>query len=115
MPSRTTLGIRAGLALLTTAALALGTTGCLAGENASAAPAAPGDTAWSSDTLTVDFATYNPLSLIIREQGLIEEALGDSVTVEWVQSAGSNKANEFLRAGSIDFGSWPARTVRPSR
>ncbi|QPE03857.1 aliphatic sulfonate ABC transporter substrate-binding protein [Microbacterium schleiferi] len=105
MPSRTTLGIRAGLALLTTAALALGTTGCLAGENASAAPAAPGDTAWSSDTLTVDFATYNPLSLIIREQGLIEEALGDSVTVEWVQSAGSNKANEFLRAGSIDFGS----------
>jgi len=105
MPSRTTFGIRAGLALLTTAALALGTTGCLAGENASAAPAAPGDTAWSSDTLTVDFATYNPLSLIIREQGLIEEALGDSVTVEWVQSAGSNKANEFLRAGSIDVGS----------
>ena len=40
MPSRTTFGIRAGLALLTTAALALGTTGCLAGENASAAPAA---------------------------------------------------------------------------
>lgn len=105
MPSRTTLGIRAGLVLLTTAAVALGTTGCLAGENASAAPAASGDTAWSSDTLTVDFATYNPLSLIVRDQGLIEEALGDSVTVEWVQSAGSNKANEFLRAGSVDVGS----------
>lgn len=104
MPSRTTLGIRAGLAVLTTAALALGTTGCLAGENASAAPESDGTT-WSSDTLTVDFATYNPLSLIIREQGVIEDALGDSVTVEWVQSAGSNKANEFLRAGSVDVGS----------
>ncbi len=31
--------------------------------------------------------------------------LGDDVTVEWVQSAGSNKANEFLRAGSLDVGS----------
>lgn len=105
MPSRTALGIRATLALLTTAAIAVATTGCLAGENASAAPAAAGGTAWSSDSLTVDFATYNPLSLIIREQGLIEEALGDTVTVEWVQSAGSNKANEFLRAGSVDVGS----------
>lgn len=105
MPSRTALGIRATLALLTTAAIAVATTGCLAGENASAASAAAGDTAWSSDSLTVDFATYNPLSLIIREQGLIEEALGDTVTVEWVQSAGSNKANEFLRAGSVDVGS----------
>ena len=105
MPSRTALGIRATLALLTTAAIAVATTGCLAGENASAASAAAGDTAWSSDSLTVDFATYNPLSLIIREQGFIEEALGDTVTVEWVQSAGSNKANEFLRAGSVDVGS----------
>ncbi|WP_434969134.1 aliphatic sulfonate ABC transporter substrate-binding protein [Microbacterium sp. bgisy207] len=105
MPSRTALGIRATLALLTTAAIAVATTGCLAGENASAAPAAAGGSAWSSDSLTVDFATYNPLSLIIREQGLIEEALGDTVTVEWVQSAGSNKANEFLRAGSVDVGS----------
>lgn len=105
MPSRTALGIRATLALLTTAAIAVATTGCLAGENASAAPAAAGGTTWSSDSLTVDFATYNPLSLIIREQGFIEEALGDTVTVEWVQSAGSNKANEFLRAGSVDVGS----------
>lgn len=104
MPSRTALGIRATLALLTTAAIAVATTGCLAGDNASAAPESSGTT-WSSDSLTVDFATYNPLSLIIREQGLIEEALGDTVTVEWVQSAGSNKANEFLRAGSVDVGS----------
>jgi len=94
-------------ALALAGAMLMATTGCLAGENASAAPAATSDdgTTWSTDTLTIDFATYNPLSLIIRDQGLIEEALGDSVAVEWVQSAGSNKANEFLRAGSIDVGS----------
>src|SRR5699024_4378634 len=57
------------------------------------------------DTLTVDFATYNPLSLLVREQGLIEQALGEGVEVTWVQSAGSNKANELLRSGSADIAS----------
>ncbi|MFV0373458.1 aliphatic sulfonate ABC transporter substrate-binding protein [Microbacterium sp.] len=89
-------------------AMMLAATGCLAGESTSAAaPSSNGDSdsTWSADTLTVDFATYNPLSLIIRDQGLIEEALGDDVTVEWVQSAGSNKANELLRSGSADIAS----------
>lgn len=92
-------------------AVMLATTGCLAGESAGASgDAASGSegtaaTEWSTDTLSIDFATYNPLSLVVRDQGLIEEALGDAVTVEWVQSAGSNKANEFLRAGSVDVGS----------
>ncbi len=85
-------------------AMMLVATGCVQGENANAAPAEPsGD--WSSSTLTVDWATYNPLSLIIRDQGILEEIVGDSVTVEWVQSAGSNKANELLRSGSVDVGS----------
>lgn len=89
-------------------ALVLVLTGCLAGENAPSSAGAGGASAageWSTDTVTLDFATYNPLSLIVRDQGLVEKALGDAVTVEWVQSAGSNKANEFLRAGSIDVGS----------
>lgn len=83
----------------------LAATGCLSGENAAddAAPAAGSE--WSASELTVDFATYNPLSLVIRDQGLIEDALGDDVTVEWVQSAGSNKANELLRSGSADVAS----------
>lgn len=85
-------------------AMMLVATGCVAGENASANPAEPSGE-WSSSTLTLDWATYNPLSLIIRDQGILEEIVGDSVTVEWVQSAGSNKANELLRAGSIDVGS----------
>jgi sulfonate transport system substrate-binding protein len=79
-------------------------TGCLAGENASSSSGGAGGE-WSTDSLSIDFATYNPLSLIVRDQGLIEEALGDDVDVEWIQSAGSNKANELLRAGSLDVGS----------
>ncbi|MGD2203282.1 aliphatic sulfonate ABC transporter substrate-binding protein [Microbacterium maritypicum] len=82
-------------------------TGCVAGENAAATDTKPtsGTTEWSSDTLSIDFATYNPLSLVIRDQGILEDILGDDVTVEWVQSAGSNKANELLRSGSVDVGS----------
>ncbi len=83
--------------------------GCAAGENA--APAA-GSATGSSDTITeggelnIDFATYNPLSLIIKEKGWLEDALAEQdVTVNWVQSAGSNKANEALRADAIDVGS----------
>jgi sulfonate transport system substrate-binding protein len=60
----------------------------------------------TADTLTLDWATYNPLSLIIRDQGWLEDALSDDgVEVEWVQSAGSNRANEGLRAGALDVGS----------
>jgi sulfonate transport system substrate-binding protein len=84
--------------------------GCVAGEGEAAQADAPDDGAsaaggWSAGTLTVDFATYNPLSLVVKDQGWLEETLGDDVDVEWVQSAGSNKANEALRAGAIDVGS----------
>jgi sulfonate transport system substrate-binding protein len=91
-------------ALATTTALAL--TGCVAGEDTPAAEVAkPGADGWSASVLNIDFATYNPLSLIIKDQGWIEDAVGDDVTVNWIQSAGSNKANEALRAGAIDVGS----------
>ena len=57
-------------------------------------------------TLNIDYATYNPLSLIIKDQGWLEKGLaGQNVTVTWVKSAGSNKANEALRANAIDVGS----------
>jgi sulfonate transport system substrate-binding protein len=99
---------RTAPALAIAGTIMLVATGCVAGENAATADDADGSstsTEWSTDTLSIDWATYNPLSIILKEQGLIEEALGDSVTVEWVQSAGSNKANELLRSGSIDVGS----------
>lgn len=91
-------------ATLVAGLMAISMTACVQGENSgSTEPAADGE--WSTTTLAIDWATYNPLSLVVKDQGLIEEALGESVDVEWIQSAGSNKANELLRSGSIDVGS----------
>jgi sulfonate transport system substrate-binding protein len=54
----------------------------------------------------LDWATYNPVSIVLKDQRLLEKALAkDGVTVRWVQSRGSNKALEYLNASSIDFGS----------
>jgi sulfonate transport system substrate-binding protein len=56
--------------------------------------------------IRIDWATYNPVSMVLKEQGLLEKEFAkDGISVRWVQSAGSNKALEFLNAGSIDFGS----------
>lgn len=100
------MSTRTRLTLLTatTAVVAMAMTGCVAGEG-TVAPEPTEGAEWSDTTLTLDFATYNPLSLIIKDQGWLEAELGDDVAVEWVQSAGSNKANEALRAGAIDVGS----------
>src|SRR6187431_1332464 len=57
-------------------------------------------------TITVDWATYNPASMVLKDKGLLEKEFAkDGISIRWVQSAGSNKALEFLNAGSIDFGS----------
>src|SRR5664280_3355368 len=54
----------------------------------------------------LDWATYNPVSMILKQKGLLEKEFAkDGIGIVWVQSAGSNKALEFLNAGSIDFGS----------
>ncbi|CAN7485991.1 aliphatic sulfonate ABC transporter substrate-binding protein [Rhizobium leguminosarum] len=56
--------------------------------------------------IRVDWATYNPVSLILKDEGILEEEFEkDGIKITWVQSAGSNKALEFLNAGSLDFGS----------
>jgi sulfonate transport system substrate-binding protein len=63
-----------------------------------------GAEAGSVEEITVDWAYYNPVSLVLKEKGWLEEEL-DGIEVSWVQSAGSNKALEFLAARSIQFGS----------
>ncbi len=60
----------------------------------------PGKTA--AKDIRLDYAYYNPLSLVVRDQHLLESR-GHNVT--WVLSAGSNKANEALRSNALDFGS----------
>ncbi|SDL23183.1 aliphatic sulfonate ABC transporter substrate-binding protein [Nonomuraea jiangxiensis] len=85
--------LRSLLAFVLLATLA---TGCVQGEGGAATPA--------SGQLRLDYAYYNPLSLVIRHQHWLENELkGTKVT--WVLSAGSNKANENLRGETIDVGS----------
>lgn len=56
--------------------------------------------------IRIDWATYNPVSLVLKQKGLLEKEFAkDGIGIVWVQSAGSNKALEFLNAGAIDFGS----------
>jgi sulfonate transport system substrate-binding protein len=79
--------------------LSLGFAAGLAGLSGNAFAQAPKE-------IRIDFATYNPVSLVLKEKGLLEKALEkDGITVRWVQTLGSNKALEFLNAGSLDFGS----------
>jgi sulfonate transport system substrate-binding protein len=67
----------------------------------------PGTQAAEAPTeIRIDWATYNPVSMVLKQRGLLEKEFAkDGISIVWVQSAGSNKALEFLNAGSIDFGS----------
>jgi sulfonate transport system substrate-binding protein len=57
-------------------------------------------------TIDIDWATYNPVSMLLKNKGLLEQEFAkDGVAIRWVQTLGSNKALEFLNAGSLDFGS----------
>jgi sulfonate transport system substrate-binding protein len=57
-------------------------------------------------TINIDWATYNPVSMVLKDKGLLEKEFEkDGIKIRWVQTLGSNKALEFLNAGSIDFGS----------
>src|SRR5436190_14332272 len=56
--------------------------------------------------IRIDWATYNPVSMLLKEKQLLEKEFAkDGIGILWVQTLGSNKALEFLNAGSIDFGS----------
>src|SRR5580704_8501994 len=72
-------------------------------------------TAFSADApkeIHIDWATYNPVSIILKQRGLLEkEFASDGIRIVWVQSAGSNKALEFLNAGSIYVCSRPEWTA----
>jgi sulfonate transport system substrate-binding protein len=78
-------------------------------SGAALAPFAYGRPARAADKpseIRIDWATYNPVSMVLKEKGLLEKEFAkDGIGVRWVQTLGSNKALEFLNAGSIDFGS----------
>ncbi len=56
--------------------------------------------------LRLDYATYAPTSLVIRKMGWMEDEFKkDNVPVKWVFSQSSANALDFLKKGSVDFGS----------
>jgi sulfonate transport system substrate-binding protein len=69
----------------------------------------PGAAALAADKpkeIRIDWATYNPVSMLLKDKHLLEKEFAkDGISIVWVQTLGSNKALEFLNAGSIDFGS----------
>ncbi len=86
-----------------------GAAGAALSPLASLAPFAFGRPARAADKpseIRIDWATYNPVSMVLKEKALLEKEFAkDGIGIRWVQSLGSNKALEFLNAGSIDFGS----------
>lgn len=78
----------------------LALTGCVAGEGA------PAENTSATTVLKLDYAYWNPLSLVIRDQGWLEAELeSQGIAVEWVLSAGSSKSLENLNAEVTDIGS----------
>jgi sulfonate transport system substrate-binding protein len=54
--------------------------------------------------------------MVLKEKGLLEKEFAkDGIGIRWVQTLGSNKALEFLSAGSIDFGSTAGSAALGSR
>jgi sulfonate transport system substrate-binding protein len=57
-------------------------------------------------TVVLDYAYYNPLSLVLKEKTFLEDDLSkDGIHVEWVFSQGSNKSLEYLNSKGVDFSS----------
>lgn len=91
---------------LTRRSLASLAAGAFAGTLALCAFAALPVQAAPPTEIRIDWAAYNPVSIVLKDKKFLEEDLAkDGISVRWVQSAGSNKALEFLNAGSLDFGS----------
>lgn len=66
--------------------------------------ALPAAASLPGNRLVLDWATYNPASLVLREFGWLEEEFApDGIQVEWVFSVGSAAANEALRSRAVHF------------
>lgn len=87
-------------ALLATTALVSPLAAC--GSDASDASSASG----KLTTLNIDWATYNPLSIVVKQQGYLEKALApQGIKVNWVQDTSSATANQALLSNALQIGS----------
>lgn len=56
--------------------------------------------------ISLDYAYYNPVSLLLKDKGWLEEEFAkDGIEILWTLSQGSNRSLEYLRGSAIDFGS----------
>ena len=69
----------------------------------------PSASLWAADNpkeIYVDWATYNPVSMLLKDKGFLEKEFAkDGIKVVWVKTVSSSNALQFLNANSIDFGS----------
>jgi sulfonate transport system substrate-binding protein len=69
----------------------------------------PGTSLFAADKpkeIRIDWATYNPVSILLKNKGLLEKEFAkDGIAITWVQTVSSANALQFLNAGSIEFGS----------
>lgn len=57
------------------------------------------------DEVTLDYANWSYLSLVLRDRKFLEEEFrGENVKLNWVLTPGGNKSMEFLLSGSVDVG-----------
>ena len=86
-------------------------TACAEGEPSGGGSGGAGAGA-ASGRVRLDYALYNPLSLVVRQRRILEDA---GLEVVWEQSLGSNKANEFLRNDNLDVASTAGSAVLQAR
>jgi sulfonate transport system substrate-binding protein len=56
--------------------------------------------------ITLDYAYYSPISLVLKHFEWLEEEFADDGTeIRWVHSLGSNRANEYSQSGTAQFAS----------
>ena len=69
----------------------------------------PNASLWAADSpkeIYVDWATYNPVSMLLKDKGFLEKEFAkDGIKVVWVKTVSSSNALQFLNANSINFGS----------
>ena len=69
----------------------------------------PSASLWAADNpkeIYVDWATYNPVSMLLKDKGFLEKEFAkDGIKVVWVKTVSSSNALQFLNADSINFGS----------
>src|SRR5215471_4263250 len=67
-----------------------------------ALPTAGGFAAEKPKEIRIDWATYNPVSMLLKDKGYLEKEFArDGIAIRWVQTNSSSNALQFLNAGSI--------------